>query len=181
MKVETFQYDIHQLQHLGTGEEQRLFEIWDSGRQMDHRLFNFASDVVIFGAPIDDTLPPELHVGEQSMAARFFGKDWRKSFKKEVATPQPITSAYESAYDGEPVHDYVVVEKGPIICTYDRLILPFKEGKHGAPMLVTLSTLVRLESATRLSAIPQIPGDPKALVSNPVLLGRDASPNLSHR
>ena len=59
-----------------------LFRSWDrSGGHVDEQLheslFGLADELVLFGMPMETTIPEITHVGHRSLAGRVMGTGWR--------------------------------------------------------------------------------------------------------
>lgn len=117
-------------------QQRQMIELWDSNAVFDERLISYAEQCVIYLPPNDEQMPLVLYTGDNSLAERRLGTDWRKQAKglKGCST---LPKLYQKVYDQrEPLAEYVVVENGDVKCCYERLILPFRTSR-GIPHLVT--------------------------------------------
>lgn len=175
MTFNAHEYSIDQLELIGDQTQKYLFQLWQKNNLLDDWLLHLGEDLVILGAPRGDVLPPLLHVGEKSLAAKVLGDGWRKDVLQHRGV-EHITQSYENAYDGEPIYEYINFQSERVDFGYERLILRFKTNK-GFPLLITYATIAYAKLRPDHPANPQSATLEDFPSNNLVLFGKGELPN----
>lgn len=173
MTFKTKKLSLDDIDLFSNDKQRELFRIWDSNKLMDSRLLNLSDELVIYGPPDGNFLPPMYHGGHKSLAAQIMGPGWRQHMSK-IDGSDMISSAYQEVFDSKPVWEFCYYE-GKRHVTWERLILLFYT-KYGAPHLINLCSVFSLSDT-----IDPAPNHQDQIglsqQTNMVLLGSDKRPN----
>ena len=176
--------DLYRLRSRAISKRQaKLFDIWDANKGRYSSELNKMSDhLVYFGMPMGSCIPQIMYMGDKSLAKMVMTTGWRNELNEHISDAE-AGDPYMLAAHGEPslesVHFSTLKNGVPKHLEYERLVLQFRS-ETGHPFLVTLSTATAISIGTDHPPSQQNPSYSMLLASNPILLGSEQKPSLSH-